>query len=1118
MTCALKMMKRSVLPLLVTIATAMAQGPGDQGGTRRVSTRDVTKPVGKTRVIDFYTTEGTDMSVDVTPDGQWVVFDLLAHIYRVPVTGGDAEVLTGNSGIALNYQPRISPDGKSIAFISDRTGQCNLWVMDVDGKNPRPVFLSLDRAMNAPVWTADGKFIMATGAGGVRKYPVAGGDGISVPQAGIPSPDGRYLYFQARASVETPPGVGRTDLLAGASQIRRLTLATGETFDVTSGTDQQNGGRYSSGGAIAPELSPDGRWLSFARRNPTGTFSYKGRKLGPRNTLWLHDLKTGAERMLMDPIEMDGAEGVKTSRAMPAYKWTSDGRYIVLAQGGRIRKLEVATGKVTTIPFRAHVYRVISEQAVRVARITDEPFQAKYLLWHTASPDGSKLAFQAAGRIYVQDVPGGKPQRLTPAGFKPLEYAPAWSPDGRWLAFASWDGIEPGRIWKISVDGGAPMQVAREPGEYIHPSWSPDGSEIVATRGSGVTFAGRPFVTNPWYEIVRIPAGGGEAMAIARVLPFGAHEQIPRAVYGPEGRIYFVTARVATQDSGGRGGGGGGRSAGGAAAGARELVSVKIDGSDRRVHASFPYTDDAVPSPDGRWVAYNEGDNIFVAPLSLATNNPPQGQSRAVTDRRRDSTHIRELGTTGGLYPRWRDANTVEFGSANVYSAYSVTGERKASVTVDLRIPKNIAHGTIALTNARIITLKGGGREVIPRGNIVITDARIRCVGACSTTGANRVVDLTGKTVFPGWVDMHAHRSSHQVGLIAPHNFEAASALAYGITTDHDPATWSQEIFPTAEMTEAGEVLGPRAFSTGESVSSGTGARGNPMESFDDLYQIAAKSKSWGATTLKNHPLPRRDQRQWWAEAGRQLGMMETAEGSYLEQDLSYLMDGQTGWEHLLSYTPIYGDVARFVGAAGGFYSSTMVGAGPGIWNEEYFYQEKDLWKDPKLRRWEPWQYLVGHTRRRTMRPVTDYNFPMVSQGLADVVAAGGYSPMGQHSRQNALSAHWEVRMLAAAQGAHGALIAASVHGAKYLGVWQDIGSIEVGKLADLIVTNSNPLDDIRNTEDMKFVMKDGILFDSFTLDELWPSSRKFGVVPWYNPDVYKDDDRPTSYWDRPKP
>ena len=1091
---------RALLSLALAVAPADARAQeGRPAPARAVSLRDVTKPVGGTRVIDFITTEGTNMSVDVSPDGQWVVFDLLSHIHRVPMAGGEAEVLTQSSGIALNYQPRISPDGRSIAFISDRSGQANLWVMDIDGKNVRPVFQSLSTSVVEPVWMPDGEFIMARAGGGIRKYPKGGGEGIEVLRGGssyVPSPDGKYIYFQANTTTETRPMVGNRDLLMGASQLRRFTIATKDTFDVTSGTDQQNGGRNSSGGAISPEISPDGRWLSFARRIPNGTISYKGKKLGPRTTLWLHDLETGAERMIMDPVEMDAAEGVKTSRSMPAYKWTSDGRFIVIAQGGKIRKLEVATGKVSTIPFSARVHRVISEQAKAVTRIDDGPFQAKYLLWHTASPNGRMLAFQAAGRVYVQDLPNGKPRRLTPAEFGPLEFAPSWSPDGASLVFATFDGVTPGHIWRAAARGGALAQITTQPGEYIHPSWRPDGAEILATRGAGVSFQGRPPSGNSWYEFVRIPASGGKATPVARAPSPSSREQIPRATYGPDGRIFFLA----------RGGSAGGQGQ----QASRTLVSVKPDGSDKRVHASFPVTDDAVPSPDGRSVAWNEGDNIFVT----AMPNVGVDQKVALVDRRKDSTNIRMLGTGGGgVYPRWRGATTLEFGSGNAYMVYDVNGAKRSSVVVDLRIPRAIPTGTVTLTNARIITMKG--REVVERGTIVVTGGRIRCVGTCATPGASHVVDLSGKTVFPGFVDMHAHRMSYSDGLIASHNFEAASALAYGITTDHDPAAFSQVLFPTAEMTEAGEVIGPRAFGSGESVSSGTGARGNPMESYESMEAIAAKLKSWGAVSLKNHGLPRREQRQWWVDAGRKLGMIVTAEGDHLDVALGYVMDGQTGWEHLLSYTPIYSDVARFVGAANAFYSSTMVGAGPGIWSEEYFYQERDLWNDAKLQRWNPWQYLVPHTRRRMMRPVTDYNFPIVSQGVADVVAAGGYGPLGQHSRQNALSAHWELWMLAEGMGAHGALEAASMHGAKYLGAERDIGSIEVGKLADLIVTNTNPLDNIRNSADMRYVMKGGVLYDSDTLDELWPRQRKFGRYPWMNPEVYRSDDRPTDYHDR---
>src|SRR2546426_3362390 len=130
-------MKRLVLASLL-VSGGLAGGPASDVLLAQApadTAWDVTKPRGKTREIDFTTTEGTWTALDVSPDGTWIAFDLLGHIYRIPIAGGQAECLTQDSGIAINTQPRISPDGKSIAFISDRKGQMNMWVMDSDGKN-----------------------------------------------------------------------------------------------------------------------------------------------------------------------------------------------------------------------------------------------------------------------------------------------------------------------------------------------------------------------------------------------------------------------------------------------------------------------------------------------------------------------------------------------------------------------------------------------------------------------------------------------------------------------------------------------------------------------------------------------------------------------------------------------------------------------------------------------------------------------------------------------------------------------------------------------------------------------------------------------------------------------
>ena len=443
---------------------------------------DVTSARGETRVIDFTTEEGTFMSVDLSPDGRWIAFDLLAHVYRVPVDGGTAEPLTQESGVALNYHPRYSPDGSRIAFVSDRGGQNNLWVMNADGSDPRAVFQDLSIRVLEPAWTPDGQYILvrrqnlAPGqeGGGIWMYHVDGGDGVEliggdVTGAAWPSPssDGKYVYFHKSTPGQTVSWAAR-DAIQGAYQVRRLDLRTGTITAVTAGQPTRQI-RQSSGGAYAPEVSPDGRWLAFARRIPDGRISFKGHEFGPRTALWLRDLATGAERVVMDPIEVDMIEGMKTLRVLAGYSWAADGESIVISQGGKLRRLHVKSERVETIPFSARVRRTISEQAYKPFRITDDQFTVKFTRWQTATPDGRRLAFQAVGRIWIMDLPSGTPRRLTAPGFEPFEYAPAWSPDGRWIAFTSWDDAEGGHLWKIAATGGEPERLTVVPGEYVHP-------------------------------------------------------------------------------------------------------------------------------------------------------------------------------------------------------------------------------------------------------------------------------------------------------------------------------------------------------------------------------------------------------------------------------------------------------------------------------------------------------------------------------------------------------------------------------------------------------------------------------------------------------------------------
>jgi Tol biopolymer transport system component len=1129
------------LILFVALAVAQpgglnAQGrgaaPTEAGAGGGRAAWDVTAARGKTRDVDFTTSEGTWMSGDLSPDRTWIAFDLLGHVYRMPAAGGEATVLTQNSGVALNFQPRISPDGKTIAFITDRRGQYNLWVMNSDGSNQRPVFADLNATALEPAWTPDGNYIVVRKGGrggggdggappdGIWMYHKDGGQGVqlvgaggraggaggggtanSSPQWPSVSGDGKYLYYQVSMTVADK------EPLSGALQLRRLELATGETVDVTAG--ESNGaaaGRFSSGGGAAPDISPDGRWLAFARQIPDGLLEFKGHKYGPRTALWLRDMKTGGERMIMDPIEPMVASGSKTLGVLPRYHWASDGKSILIMQGGKFRRLDVPTGDVATIPFTAKVHRTISQMTRNEFRITDDPLAVKYFRWPTATADGATIAFQAVGHIWVQDGEHGVPRRITPKTFANLEYAPAWSPDGRMLAFVTWDDTGRGHVWKVPAAGGALVRLTRDAGDYVDPVWSPDGRSVIVARGEGAAARQRTLTHEGWYDLVRIasvPAAGGDTgIALATITrPSGAavsgesRRELVRPSIGREGRIYWIDEVAGT--GGGRGG--------------TALMSVKPDGSDRHEELTFPAADEIVPSPDGSYVAFQEGDNVYLAATSPAGIG---GEAQRV-EKRRGQFPVTQLTRDGGLFPRWRDKNTVEYGSGAHYYVRHVDTGRTDTITLKLIVPRDVPAGSVALTNARIVTLDH--RKVIERGTIVVKGSRISCVGSCRTAGIDRIINASGKTVIPGWVDMHAHHYREWRGMRPAHDFEQAIYLAYGVTTTLDPSMYSENMFPTAELIEAGGMIGPRGFSTGDNITAGDAARANEMNTPSDALAAVRKMADWGAVSIKQYAQPRRDQRQWMAEASRTVGLNETSEGGHFMQDLGFIMDGQTGWEHSFSEVPMYSDGAKFFGKAGATYSPTLVVAGPSAWSIEYWFQQSDVWKDPKQRRWFPWRALIPQTRIRWERPETDYSYPLVAQAMADIIAEGGWGAVGSHGEHHGIGTHWEVWMGASALGNMGALEVASAHGARFLGVDKDLGSLEVGKLADLMVLNSNPLDNIKNTLDMKYVMKGGTLYDAMSLDQVWPKVVPFGPYYWVNDDVLQQNTKSSTIFDKPK-
>lgn len=1006
------------------------------------------------------TTTGTWMSVDVSSDGKQLVFDLLGDIYTLPIEGGEAQAIA--SGVAWQIQPRFSPDGTRIAYCSDEGGGDNLWVAGIDGSDPKPVTKESFRLINSPAWSPDGRFLVgrkhfterrSLGAGELWLYHVGAGLAATA-QAGLQltkraneqldlgepaySPDGRYIYFSFDASGGSTFEYSK-DSTVGIYAIDRIELETGERTRIASGP----------GGACRPAPSPDGKSLAFVRR------------VNNKSTLFVMDLRSGTPRAVYGELERDMQETWALHGVYPGLAWTPDSKEIVLWAAGKLRRIDMQSGMATNIPFHVKDSRTVQDALRFPVDVAPANFSVKALRHVQVSPQGDRVVYQALGHLWIRNLPDGTPKRLT-AQTSHFEFYPSFSRDGAQIVYSTYDDEQLGSLRIASAAGGEGTVLTSEPGHFTGPVFTPDGQQIIYTKGRG------GYITSPLWSfepgLYRMPAAGGEPILITRS---GSNPQFTDS----SKRVFLSSG------SGGK----------------RTLFSIALDGTDQRTHLESSNATEFALSPDGNWVAFAERFNAYVAPFvqtGRTVNIGPDTKSipvhRVTLDAGEnlqwsgDSTSLNwSLGPE--LYSRSLQDSFVFLDGAPEELPEAPTQGRNISFDMPFAAPE----GWLALVGARLITMRGD--EVIEEGTILIEGNRIRAVGAMEDikmpAGA-RVIDVFGTTIIPGIVDVHYHGSTTSGGLMPESNWVHQANLAFGVTTAHDPSHNTNDIFAASELAKAGGIVAPRLFSTGTILYGAMGSFKAEINSLDDARSHLRRLQAVGAISVKSYNQPRRDQRQQVLEAARELGMMVVPEGgSTHNHNLTMVVDGHTGIEHSLPLENIYADVTQLWGATDVGYTPTLIVGYGGIWGENYWYDTTDVWRHERLRAFVPSFVVEPRSRRRPKAPIEDYN-TLRSAGIAKaIVDAGARVQLGAHGQLAGLGAHWELWMFE--QGGMTpleALRSATLSGAIYLGLDGDIGSIAPGKLADLVVIDGNPLEDLRCTDKVRHTLLNGVLFDAASM------------------------------------
>lgn len=1033
------------------------------------------------KLIAFKTDEFTLPNLHVTPDGKNIIFDVLGDIYQVPIEGGNAKLILQDNN--WNRGAKLSPDGKTLAYISDETGMFQVWTINLKTRKKRvyPIKETFHYALNA--YWKDDEHLLIPSKDGLRNFDVRTGTSTILRQA---KEEEKNIMHATNHKMT----VNKTSTNAYYHMDGGLW-----TYDLNESVDKYIGKIEENRRKTLVMISPNGQ-----------NALYFGVSSEEPNIIELKhwNLETNTVKSIYETSDLDFFTNLDFS-----FDFIDDSS-IVLDKEGEIIRLNIATGVHNLIPIEVEVKKVIKKPLRREPQyIKDSIITASVLRKPVTQSDMDTIYFGAFGKLHSYAKTTDEINEMFSKKDR-FEVSPSLSPDGKYLAYTTWNDTEMGHVYAREINSGKEYQLTNTPGRYINPAWSPNGKELVFVADETEAKMGIPRQSggrnthNNHLDLHRIKIKENAEIqekvksdTIYKVYPFSILPRrfYPVPVFHTSGKSVFITTRNHAKNL-------------------PALIQIELETKEVFNEKLIPFhTDEVLVSPDSRHIAFIFDEQVWVDsfPHALKIEISDEDKYRKIEGTVDNILlpRAKSVYEIAPSYLSWLDENILMWGSAEEVYTYDVqNGKTEKIAEIKVRKSRAIPKTQYALTNARIITMNKE-EEIIEKGTILVKDNRIEVVGKAEKIVIPenyKILNLEGKTIIPGLIDVHAHYHHNPFEFTNQQDFQYVGNLAYGVTTIYDPSVNVLDYRERAQMVETGLILGPRVFASGNIIM-------NHKMNYDykniegiiesdRLMHSFSKLNTHGP--IKEYDNRYRVNRRHLRSSAKSFNLTITAHpGAHIES-ITRIIDGYTAIEHELSSSKLNNDLKNLIAKSKVNYTPTLI-VSPGI---NRTFVDNSLKEYSKLIRFNGSvlfqnQFVVPNMLSKesyselfdTYYKKNEFRLMESSKALKDIIKLGGKISVGGHGNPlPGIGTHWELWALTyGGLSNYRALEAATMNGAEKIDLQEEIGSIEKGKLADLLVLNSDPIDDIFNSTDILYTIINANIFRADTMEQIYPLEKEIG-------------------------